>query len=229
MPETPPAPTADGLTLVIGNRNGNVASLPPWLLLKHLGLPFHEVRIATERPGAAAEIRRWSPTGRLPVLRHGPLCVWEGAAILEYASELAGGAGWPAERESRAVVRANAAELLGQFQALRNALPVDPRLRDRVPLPQAVQADLERLDLLWSECRRRNPDPAGWLAGRYGIADAASAPLVLRIKACGTGPLGPVALSYVTRALADPFLLAWSAAAAAEPAMASPVEAGQPG
>lgn len=33
------------LTLVIGNKNYSSWSLRPWLLLKHLGLPFVEKRV----------------------------------------------------------------------------------------------------------------------------------------------------------------------------------------
>jgi hypothetical protein len=39
------------LTLVIGNKNYSSWSLRPWLLLRHAGIDFHEVRIALFEPG----------------------------------------------------------------------------------------------------------------------------------------------------------------------------------
>ena len=40
---------------------------------------------------------RLSPLRRIPVLLDGDLRIWDSIAICEYASELAGGAGWPEE------------------------------------------------------------------------------------------------------------------------------------
>jgi len=45
------------------------------------------------------------------VLVHGELVVWESLAICEYASELAGGRGWPGDPRLRALARAAAAEM----------------------------------------------------------------------------------------------------------------------
>ena len=48
-----------------------------------------------------------SPLRRVPVLIDGELKVWESLAICEYASELAGGRGWPSEPRLRAPVTPN--------------------------------------------------------------------------------------------------------------------------
>ena len=94
------------LTLVIADKNLSSWSLRPWILLRHLGLPFQEVRLPLDTPQFRAEIGRWSPTGRVPVLLDGDLRVWDSIAICEYASELAGGAGWPTDPALRAIARA---------------------------------------------------------------------------------------------------------------------------
>ncbi|HEY4973262.1 MAG TPA: glutathione S-transferase N-terminal domain-containing protein, partial [Steroidobacteraceae bacterium] len=81
-------------TLVIGNKNYSSWSLRPWMLMRHLGLPFDEQLIALDRPETAALIAQHSPAGRVPVLKHGALSIWESIAIGEYLCELTGN-GWP--------------------------------------------------------------------------------------------------------------------------------------
>jgi len=91
--------------LTAGHRDKNLSSwsLRPWILLRHLGLPFEEVRLPLDTPQFRAEIGRWSPTGRVPVLLTATCDVWDSIAICEYANELAGGAGWPEDPALRAI------------------------------------------------------------------------------------------------------------------------------
>ncbi|MGH8244443.1 MAG: glutathione S-transferase, partial [Steroidobacteraceae bacterium] len=103
------------LTLVIGSRNYSSWSLRPWLLLRHLGLPFSLLQFQLDTPVFEAEIGKLSPTRRVPVLVHGELRIWESLAICEYVSELAGGRGWPAEPARRALARSIAAEMHSGF------------------------------------------------------------------------------------------------------------------
>jgi len=58
-------------TLVIGNKNYSSWSLRPWMLLQHLGLKFDEQQIPLNRPETHSLIAQHSPTGRVPVLKHG--------------------------------------------------------------------------------------------------------------------------------------------------------------
>ncbi len=69
-------------------------------------------------PEFDAEIPKLSPTRLVPVLIHGDLRVWESLAICEYASELAGGRGWPADPALRATARSVATEMHAGFHAL---------------------------------------------------------------------------------------------------------------
>ena len=85
------------LLLTIGNKNYSSWSLRPWILLKHLGLPFEERLIPLDTPEFARDIAVISPTRRVPVLQHGDLLLWDSFAICEYACELAG-RGWPVDR-----------------------------------------------------------------------------------------------------------------------------------
>ena len=65
------------LTLVIGNRNYSSWSLRGWLYLKESGLVFSEVRIPLHVGNWRAEVGRFTPAGRVPVLIDGDLTVWD--------------------------------------------------------------------------------------------------------------------------------------------------------
>jgi glutathione S-transferase len=65
------------LKLIIGNKNYSSWSLRSWLLLKEAGIEFEEYRIALDVPDSAAEIARFSPSGRVPVLMLGEQPVWD--------------------------------------------------------------------------------------------------------------------------------------------------------
>ena len=205
------------LTLVIGNYNYSSWSLRPWALLTHLGLPFRVRRVLLDTPGFAAEVARYSPAGRVPVLIDGALAVWESLAILEYASELAGGRGWPVAPAARAVARAVAAEMHAGFAALRNDYPMNIRARDRrVPMTVPLAAAIARIDALWSDCRRRFGSGGPWLFGGYSAVDAMYLPVAFRFQTYGHDGLGEAARAYLATALADPLIEPWVRAAEAE-------------
>lgn len=216
------------LTLVIGNRNYSSWSLRPWILLRHLGIAFDEVRLPLDTPEFDAKIGRWSPSRRVPVLVDGELRVWESLAIAEYAVEKAG-RGWPADPAARAVARAVSAEMHAGFQALRSAYPMNVRARNRrVPTTPALAASIRRMDELWTACRTRHGAGGPWLFGEYSVADAMYAPVAFRFRTYGTAGLGPVSLAYVATVLEDPLLQPWIAAAEAETERVAADEAGEP-
>ena len=206
------------LLLVIGNKNYSSWSLRPWILLRHLGLPFDERQLRLDTPGFAAEVRSLSPTGRVPALHHGALQIWDSLAIAEYACELAG-RGWPAAPAERAIARAVCAEMHSGFQALRAQWPMNARATGRrTPLTPELQRDLERVDALWADCRARFGGTGRWLFGDYSVADAMYAPVALRFNTYGAAPLlSPVSREYLATVLGDAALGEWRAAAAAEP------------
>lgn len=216
------------LTLVTGNRNYSSWSLRPWILIQHLGLKCREVRIVLDRPEFASEVARYSKAMRVPVLIDGDLTVWESIAILEYLSERAGGAGWPAGREARAVARAAAAEMHSGFAALRNEYPMNIRARQRrVPMTAGLRTAIARVDELWTECRQRFGADGPWLFGRYSAADAMYLPVAFRFQTYGSEGLGAIASAYVAHSLADPLLAPWIAAAEAESETIEHDEAGR--
>jgi glutathione S-transferase len=75
------------LTLVIGSKSLSTWSLRPWLAMTMTGLPFEEIVIPLDRPDTKEEIGAHSPSGRVPMLYHGKLKIWDSLAILEYLAE----------------------------------------------------------------------------------------------------------------------------------------------
>jgi len=203
-------------TLVIGNKNHSSWSLRPWIFMKRLGLPFEEVRLQLDTPGFKDEIARYGPSGRVPVLRHGDITVWESLAICEYLAELTG-QGWPADRAARACARAVSAEMHAGFVNLRTEWPFNARARNRrTPMTPGLEADIDRIDEIWVECRRRFGNGGPWLFGEYTIADAMYAPVVLRFNTY-CAHVSDTSRWYMATALEDPLLQDWVRAAQQEP------------
>ena len=73
--------------LVIGNKNYSSWSLRPWLLLRHFGVAFDELRLNLDTPEFFEQIGRWSPTRSVPVLHDEGLVLPDSLAICEYANE----------------------------------------------------------------------------------------------------------------------------------------------
>jgi glutathione S-transferase len=191
-------------TLVIGNKNYSSWSLRPWMLLRHLGLAFDEVQIVLSEPDTRAHIARYSPSGRVPVLIHGQLTIWESIAIGEYLCELTG-QGWPRDRAARAQARVLSAEWPMNARAVGR----------RTPITAELTADIERIDTLWSDCRQRFGANGPWLCGDYSLVDAMYAPVVLRFRSYGA-TLSATASAYLETVLQDAPLQQWLADAARE-------------
>ena len=203
-----------GLTLVIGNKNYSSWSLRPWLLLRHMGVPFDEVRVPLSTPETADLLRQHSPTMKVPVLKDAALTVWDSLAICEYISEqYLDGRGWPQAVPARAQARSFAAEMHSGFQALRSAWPMNIRLQRKLPVEGALKRDIERMCEIWSRCVEKSGGP--WLYGEFGIIDAMFAPVALRFHSYQP-ELPPPALAYVKTHIANPALQEWMTAGRAE-------------
>ena len=201
--------------LVLGDRQLSSWSLRPWILLRHLGLAFEEVRLRLDTADFEERIGAYSPTRRVPVLIDGSLTVWDSLAICEYASELAHGLGWPEALADRAQARAISAEMHSGFAALRSQWPMQAASTLQVDLDAAGREDVARIDTLWQAALSQHSASGPWLFGRYSIADAMYAPVVLRFNTYGAD-LSPQARAYVATALADPLLREWIAGAQEE-------------
>lgn len=204
--------------LVIGNKNYSSWSLRAWLAIKRTGIDFEEIVVPLMRPETREAIRTHSPSGKVPLLKHGDDTVWDSLAIAEYLAERFPAAGlWPADPAARAVARSVAAEMHAGFMALRRGLPMN--LRAHYPdhaRAADVDADVARVQEIWRSCRSRFGAGGPFLFGRFTAADAFYAPVVGRFRTYD------VALDAAGQAYADavwhtPDMTQWVTAAVAEP------------
>lgn len=206
-------------TLYIGNKNYSSWSLRGWLMAKAAGITFEEVLIRLRQPNTKAEVLRHSPSGRVPALVHGDVSIWESLAIGEYLAELFPDAQlWPQDRAARAVARAVSTEMHAGFSALRTHFPMNMRssFPNRASTPE-VQADIDRINAIWHDCRTRFGKDGAFLFGStFGNADAMYAPVVSRFRTYKV-ELDPGAQAYCDAVWAYPPMQEWAAAAKNEP------------
>lgn len=203
------------MTLVIGTKRFSSWSLRPWLAAKMAGAEFDEVLIALRQPETKAEILKHSPSGKVPCLIHGGLAVWDSLAICEYLAELHPTL-WPEGREARAVARSVSAEMHSGFPNLRNVCSMDiGAVTPLAEVPPEVQAEVDRIQALWNDCRARFGAKAGgpFLFGRFSIADAMYAPVVSRFTTFAI-KMDPVSQAYCDAIWSLPALQEWKQAAA---------------
>src|SRR5262249_30420383 len=73
-------------------------------------------------------------------------------------------------------------------------------------LTPEAQADLRRIESIWSDCRSRYGAGGAFLFGAFGAADAMYAPVVSRFHTYAVG-VGPVARTYMASVMELP---AWN-------------------
>lgn len=207
------------LTIYLGNKNYSSWSLRAWLVLKHTTVAFNEVVIPLYESTSRATLLKYSPSGRVPVLQHGALTVWDSLAICEYLAEAFPAFElWPKDAAARAVARAVSAEMHAGFEALRRHLPMNVRssFPDRDVTPE-VQAEINRVMSVWRDCRARFGEGRGdFLFGHFTIADAMYAPVVTRFRTYKV-ELEREAEAYCGAIMALPAMQEWMAAARNEP------------
>ena len=200
--------------LVIGNKNYSSWSLRPWIAMKVLGLEFQELRIPLYGPASSEEIRRYSPTGKVPCLVAGTARIWDSLAILEYLAERH--PLWPEDPDARAVARSVSAEMHSGFAALRQHMSMNVRRRypGKGRTPESM-ADVARVLALWTDCRERFGLGGDFLFGAFSAADAMYAPVVLRFRTYEV-ELPPACRAYADAMLELPAMREWIAAAERE-------------
>jgi len=205
------------LTLVIGNKNYSSWSLRPWLLMRQAGIPFEEKRLALRTDSFREEIRRYSPSGKVPALVDDGVVIWESLAICEYVAERYPDKKlWPADPTARAVARAVSSEMHAGFAQLRTHMSMNCRRRwpgkGRAP---GVQEDIDRVAAIWATCRGEFGGDGPFLFGEFCIADAMFAPVVFRFETYVV-PLDSVCRAYADSILQLPASQQWLADSRAE-------------
>lgn len=205
-------------TLAVGNKLYSSWSMRPWLVLKHFQIPFEEVVVPLKQEDSKARIAPFSPTGLVPAYVHGNLRAWDSLAIIEAVADTHPALGiWPKDRFARAVARSVAAEMHSGFSALRSACPMNlgkkfaPKDRG-----EAVDADVQRIQRLWADCRSEFGRGGPFLFGAFTAADAMFAPVVSRFETYSV-KVTPDSLAYMDAVQALPAYKAWVDAALDEP------------
>ncbi|MBT8080830.1 MAG: glutathione S-transferase family protein [Gammaproteobacteria bacterium] len=214
--------------LIIGNKNYSSWSLRPWLLMKEAGIEFDEHRIVLDTPTTKQEIAAVTNAGRVPVLQLGDLTVWDSLAICETVAERWPDKQlWPGDPDERAHARAISAEMHSGFHFLRDCMPMNCRAMGRkVPIPDELGEDIDRIIAIWAECHHHYGDRGGWLFGDFSVADAVFAPVVLRLRTYGIN-LPESAGYYPHRLLESEAMQDWLAAAECETEVIEADEKGQ--
>ena len=212
------------LQLYIANKNYSSWSMRPWVLLRQAGIDFEEVYVRFDSFAPDSQFKTTlqglNPVGKVPVLVHAGLAVWDTLAIAEYVAELFPEKQlWPQDRAARARARSICAEMHSGFTALRSACPMNIEahlpdigalaLRDQA----GVRADLARIVSLWSGLLAEHCGPM--LMGHFTVADAYFAPVVMRLKTYAL-PVPPDVAAYMARVCALPGVKAWIDGALAE-------------
>ncbi len=211
------------MQLYIGNKNYSSWSLRPWLLMRHTGIEFDEVKLRLDF-GEGSPFRQRllavAPIAKVPVLVDDGLVVWDTLAIAEYLAESFPQLElWPRDRRARARARSLCAEMHAGFAALRTAFPFNieaslPGVGARALRDQPdVARDIARLDTMWSDALATSGGP--FLFGAFCIADAYYAPVCTRLRTYGVALQG-AAQAYVERMLELPAQQEWDREAKAE-------------
>jgi glutathione S-transferase len=198
------------LTLVIGNRNYSSWSMRAWLALEQTGARFREQHVWFDEDGDRKQRLALSPAGRVPILLHGDLTVWDSLAIAEYLAELYPEAGlWPARREARALARALCAEMHSGFVEIRSRMPLNCRASATPREPHVeLNAEIERMVQIWTETRRHHGKGGPYLFGARSAADAFFAPVASRFRTYAVRLDGEAA-TYAESVLRMPAVRDW--------------------
>ena len=182
--------------LYIGNKNYSSWSMRPWVLMTQAGIAFEEVMVPFGADAFAADsnfkrtVTALNPNGLVPVLVDDGIAVWDTLAIAEYLAESCPEARlWPTDKALRARARSICAEMHAGFRALRSAciMNIEADLATQGALiwrdNAEVRADVARIVAMWGELLAQNAasHADGMLFGRFGIADAYYAPVVMRL------------------------------------------------
>lgn len=182
--------------------------------MKHFEIPFEEILVKLDLPTTAAEIAKFSPSGKVPALIDGDLCIWESLAIMEYLNEKFPDRGvYPKDKSARAYARAIANEMHGGFAKLRSNLSYNLKRKvQNFDLTPALQ-DINRIKEIWTTALAKSGGP--FLFGSFSVADAMYAPVIGRFSVYKVPVEGKVA-EYCRNIENLPALKEWYAGAYAE-------------
>jgi glutathione S-transferase len=201
--------------LYIGDRLFSSWSLRGWLMFEKFDIPCNTHMIGLYSGTMAQDMRPMSPARLVPAARtpDGTI-IGETMAIGETLAERHPDAGfWPADPAARATARWLCAEMTSGFTALRDACPMQLKyVHKGYAPPNAVMADLHRIEALWTHARIISSSQSDWLFGGYCLADVFYTPIAARIIGYDL-PVSDGARAYCNALISDPAMQAWRAEA----------------
>jgi glutathione S-transferase len=191
----------------------------PWLAMRAAGIAFEEVFIPlyTDNKADKDRILSFSRAGKVPALVDGDVMVWDSLSIIEYLAERFPDAKlWPQDRAVRAYARSISAEMHSGFLPLRSECGMNlHRPVGAVTLSADAQANVARVQEIWTECRDRHGKSGPYLFGAFTAADAMYAPVVHRFRTYAIG-VSPQVQAYMDTMMALPAFAEWTKAGLAE-------------
>ena len=198
--------------LVIGNKNYSSWSLRPWILMRVKEIPFTEKKVFLYQEDTPQNIKKYSPTGKVPYFENSEVKVWDSLAICEYLAEAYPEKYlWPDDLQDRTFARAISAEMHSGFPLIRNQLPMNCKKNQAVKnISNDLQVEINRINSIWQDCRLHHQSKGPFLFGDFSIADAMFAPVVLRFNSYHVN-VGSMAKQYMKNMLSLESLQQWIA------------------
>jgi len=215
-------------TLIIGNKNYSSWSLRPWLILKECAIEFDEIVLKLFTDEFEEIIGEYSPSKRVPVLRHAEHVIWDSLSIAEFLHETYPEKNlWPRNSAARILARTISCEMHSGFYSLREKMPMNCRANGRkVKMDDDLQSDIDRVIQIWEECRKQYQHLGPWLFGEFSIADAMYAPVAFRFATYQVAQ-PKSAQEYCSFLLSRPAMQEWKISAVAEKEVITAGEVGQ--
>lgn len=205
--------------LILGNKRYSSWSLRGYLALKFAGLDFDEAVIPLFQDDTHARMKTLAPDApnKVPMLIEEGHIIWDTMSLMEYAAEISSnGPIWPEDKYARAHARSISAEMHSGFFALREHIPMNLSAIKAFEIqPEAVQADIDRILEIWMQCREAYGTDGPYLFGKLSLADAAFAPIVVRLKSRSI-PVNDLCQNYMDTIWALPEFAIWRDDAALE-------------
>ena len=209
------------MDLWIGNKKYSSWSMRAWLVCRHFDIEFteHLVQLDGLADGIFKQtIQSMNPVGKVAILVIDDFSIWDSFAICEFlAEQFPQKLLWPQDTLERARARSLCAEMHSGFSALRSYCPMNIHA-DLKELGQQLwqqhadlRNDLQRVEQIW-ELHEQTGD---FLFGKFSIADAFFAPVVMRVISYGL-PTNQKSQAYMNKIIHVPAIAQWIAEAKLE-------------